>query len=68
MIGWTAVTLGLLAWAAAPAAAQDDKAKLREGLKDTAVSSDWIYDDLDAGFAAAKKSDKPLLVVFRCVP
>ena len=25
----------------------------------------WIYNDLDQGFAEAKKTDKPLLVVFR---
>ena len=28
----------------------------------------WIYDDVDAGFAEAKKTGKPLMVVLRCVP
>ena len=28
----------------------------------------WIYNNLDKGFEEAKKSDKPLLVVFRCIP
>lgn len=28
----------------------------------------WIYNDVDRGFAAAKKSGKPLLVVLRCIP
>jgi hypothetical protein len=28
----------------------------------------WIYNDVDRGFAEAKKSGKPLLVVLRCVP
>lgn len=28
----------------------------------------WIYGDLQAGFAKAKKTGKPLLVSYRCVP
>lgn len=28
----------------------------------------WIYNDVDRGFAEAKESGKPLLVVLRCVP
>ena len=28
----------------------------------------WIYNDIDRGFAEAAKSNKPLLVVLRCVP
>jgi hypothetical protein len=28
----------------------------------------WIYNDVQKGFAEAKKSGKPLLVVLRCVP
>ncbi len=28
----------------------------------------WIYDDLEKGFAEAKQTGKPLLVVLRCVP
>jgi serine protease Do len=28
----------------------------------------WIYNDFDKGFAEAKKTGKPLLVVLRCVP
>jgi hypothetical protein len=42
-----------------------DKEKLREALKDNVVKGDWIYDDLDAGYAAARKSGKPMLIVFR---
>jgi serine protease Do len=49
-------------------AGPQDKDKLREGLKDTELKGDWIYDDLDAGIAEAKKSGKPMLVVLRCVP
>lgn len=54
----------LLAVAAAP----QDKDKLREALKDTELQGTWIYDDLDAGVAEAKKSGKPMMVVLRCVP
>jgi hypothetical protein len=32
------------------------------------IAGFWIYNDLDRGFAEAKKADKPLLVVLRCVP
>ncbi len=28
----------------------------------------WIYNDWERGFAEAKRTDKPLLVVLRCVP
>ena len=42
-----------------------EKDKLREALKDSAVRGDWIYDDLDGGYAAAKKSGKPMMIVFR---
>ena len=42
--------------------------RLQENLKDTGLVGSWVYDDLDAGVAEAKKSGKPLLVVFRCVP
>ena len=41
------------------------KEQLRVALKDDAVKGDWIYDDINAGYAAAKKSGKPMLVVFR---
>lgn len=49
--------------------AQDGaKEQLRIALKDNEVKGDWIYDDLPAGYALAKKTGKPLMVVFRCVP
>jgi hypothetical protein len=47
--------------------------KDREGAvrKDRAtMESDarWVYNDVESGFAAAKRAGKPLLVVLRCVP
>ena len=50
---------------------RDSNAKLgqkkRTGLEDNAADF-WIYDDVETGYAAAKKSGMPLLVSFRCVP
>lgn len=47
----------------------DDKA-LRKRLEDlNAEKADhWIYNDIEAGFAEAKKTGKPLFITFRCVP
>lgn len=33
-----------------------------------AVENGWIYDDLKAGYAKAKETGKPMLVVVRCPP
>jgi hypothetical protein len=63
-IGTLVLAFSFLLLAAAP----QDKDKLREGLKDTELQGAWIYDDLDAGIAEAKKSGKPLMVTLRCVP
>jgi hypothetical protein len=58
------LVLGVLLLAGAPLAAQD-KDPLREKLKDSAVDAAWVYDDIDKGFAEAKRTGKPMLVVFR---
>ena len=47
--------------------AQDAAGAKRERLKDK-VADFWIYDDIEAGYAKAAKTGKPLLVSFRCVP
>lgn len=39
--------------------------QLQQSLNDTHVHSSWIYNDLDAGFVEAKRTGKPLLIVFR---
>ena len=28
----------------------------------------WIYNDLEKGYAEARRSGKPLLIVYRCIP
>lgn len=59
--------------AALPFTAFADAVKDREGaVRNDKASMEkdarWLYNDIEAGFAAAKKSGKPLLVVLRCVP
>ncbi|MBI5767663.1 MAG: thioredoxin family protein [Verrucomicrobia bacterium] len=61
-----ALVLGLLPLHAATVkdregAVRGDKAKMENDAR-------WIYGDVDRGFAEARKTGKPLLVVLRCVP
>ncbi len=57
-----AITLaGLVAISAA--LGQDNP--LQKALKDVDVQGEWIYNDLPKGYAEAKKTGKPMLVVFR---
>lgn len=51
-------------------ALQDEPAPtpLQKALNDLEARGDWHYNDLPAGFAAAKKAGKPLCVVIRCPP
>lgn len=58
--------VGAMAAACLSLGAQDSaKEQLRIALKDNEVKGGWIYDDLASGYAAAKKSGKPMMVVFR---
>jgi hypothetical protein len=61
------LTTALLVCCCLPALRADDKTQLREKLRDDALRGDWVYDDVAAGFARAKQTGKPMLVVFRCV-
>ena len=51
--------------ATTPVPADDE---LRERIKDHDLAAHWIYDDFPRAEAEAKKTGKPLLVLFRCVP
>ncbi|MEY4483775.1 MAG: hypothetical protein RL693_1227, partial [Verrucomicrobiota bacterium] len=42
-------------------AVRNDKATMEKNGR-------WIYNDIDAAFAKAKETGKPLMVVLRCVP
>jgi hypothetical protein len=41
---------------------------LQEALSDLDPEGDWHYNDPAAGFAEAKATGKPVLLVFRCIP
>ena len=43
------------------------KQRLRDALGDNALAGTWIYDDVEAGYAEASRTGKPLMVVIRCV-
>jgi serine protease Do len=53
---------------AAPVLAQDRETKVRNDKKNVEEDGRWIYNDLPKGIAEAKKTGKPLLVIFRCIP
>lgn len=42
--------------------------KVREDKAKVEAQGRWIYNDLNAAFAKAKSTGKPLLVVLRCIP
>lgn len=46
----------------------DRAAKVRDDKKLLEKDDHWIYNDLPKAFAEAKRTGKPLLVVFRCIP
>jgi hypothetical protein len=59
----------ILVVASGPAAAQKNREdKVRDDRRKVTAEGFWIYNDLAAGFALAKKNGKPLLVALRCIP
>jgi hypothetical protein len=63
------LTLSVLVIVTGPAAAQKNREeKVRNDRAKVVKEGFWIYNDLAAGFALAKKNGKPLLVVLRCIP
>ena len=46
-------------------ACAQDYEKLKTAIGDVNLDDGWIYEDIAAGYAEAKKSGKPLLVSFR---
>ena len=60
----------LLMWLASSSVchAQTREQKVRDDRKKVEAEGFWIYNDLAKGFAEAKKTGKPLLVVLRCIP
>ena len=50
------------------AAVKDREGAVRKDKAERENDPRWIYNDIDRGFADAKKAGKPLLVVLRCIP
>jgi hypothetical protein len=48
--------------------AQSREEKVRNDKAKVTAAGFWIYNDLAQGFAEAKKTGKPLVVVLRCIP
>jgi len=57
--------IGILLALGTAAFQQGGNEELRKTLKDADLVGTWIYDDINGGYAEAKKSGKPMLVVFR---
>jgi hypothetical protein len=63
------LTFSVLAITTGLATAQKNREeKVRNDRAKVVKEGFWIYNDLAAGFASAKKNGKPLLVVLRCIP
>jgi hypothetical protein len=60
----------LLILPAFPASAQKPtrEQKVREDRKKVEADGFWIYGDLEKGFAQAKQTGKPMIVILRCIP
>jgi len=50
------------------ATAQTRDEKVRNDKAKVETEGFWIYNDLQRAFAEAKKTGKPMLVLFRCIP
>lgn len=64
-LGWIAVTLLGMVQAAT---VKDREGAVRGDRAAMEQDSRWLYNDVERGFAEAKRTGKPLLVVLRCVP
>jgi hypothetical protein len=50
------------------AAPGEREKRVREDKQKMDADRSWIYNDLDEGKLVAQRDEKPLLVVFRCIP
>jgi hypothetical protein len=62
--GWSYAFAAVFAFAALAAFAGSSPEQLQKELNDEFVG-DWHYDDIPSGLADAKKTGRPVLVVFR---
>ncbi len=66
-ISMSIVLIGCLAMVRV-AQGQDRATKVLKDREQVLEQGSWVYNDLAAGIAEAKKTGKPLLVVLRCIP
>jgi hypothetical protein len=62
------LTVLVLATSARAQAVKDREGAVRQDRSAMENDARWIYNDVERGFAEAKRTGKPLLVVLRCVP
>jgi len=67
-IGFTLLPLLALCSVAFGETVKDREGAVRADKTTMKDDARWIYNDIERGFSEAKKSNKPLLVVLRCVP
>lgn len=60
--------IGCLLLFGSPTRAQDRATRVNKDREQIEASGFWIYNDVPRGSAEAKKTGKPMLVVFRCIP
>ncbi len=65
---WIAVSVAASVLSMRAATVKDREGAVRGDRAMMENDARWIYNDIDRGFAEAKKSGKPVLVVLRCVP
>ena len=63
-----AAALSILTGGAVGEAVKDREGAVRNDRAAMEKDARWIYNDWERGFAEAKRTGKPLLVVLRCVP
>jgi hypothetical protein len=44
---------------------EEELRELQDALGDRVAVGDWIYDDVDEAFTVAKRTGKPIFLVFR---
>lgn len=62
------LTAGLPAAGAAEGTGKTRDEMVRDDLSDWGDEGEWIYNDLEAGLAEAKRTGKPVMAVLRCIP
>ncbi|MGE3821213.1 MAG: thioredoxin family protein, partial [Isosphaeraceae bacterium] len=65
---WLTTLALMLAPEIASAQGHDRNAMVRDDRDAFQKSKDWVYNDLAAGIKLARAENKPLLIVFRCIP